>query len=585
MRSTLRSILMSPFCAAILLVSLTAWATSPSPPPDVRDALNQAARFRAQEAQRHAHLFEVLSRMEKEGTQPKQNLDIQHYDLDLQVDPTAKTIAGTVTMTFKPTKALSHLNMRLAPNLLVEEGRTDGAAKKVKRNQRDIVFSFNPPLHAHSTHAVSVQYGGSPETYGSQDGGMMFSTHGDDVPCAATLSEPFASASWWPCVEDVNDKFTMDLRLAVPEGMAGASNGALVSRERSDFGPVFHWREDFPLPNYLVSVNVTDYATFEETYTSLDNVTEMPVQNFVYPENANDAEYAFQVLPDMIHYYASLLGEYPFLSEKYGMVAFAWPGGMEHQTLTSMCDQFMSGDPVNNMGYAHELVHQWWGDAVTCRTWNDIWLNEGFATYFEFLWGSDAWGIPMQQFMDYSDDHEYDGLLAGTVYVKNGDEPFEDMDAVYTKGAWVMHMLRKVMGDEKFFPALHAYYSAHLYGNAATEDLQSACEAQYGSSLKWFFDQWVYTPYRPIYNISFTQGTGEVVVTLTQTQKHKITKRSAKRNVYIMPVDFQINFEDGSSEIVTVTNSKRTQTFHLPTSKPVLEVLLDPNGSILKIVE
>jgi aminopeptidase N len=570
---------------ALLLASPFA-AESPRPSADLKDALNEVSKFRVMESLRHAHRIQEISRSEGNGVQPGQNLDVQHAELDLRVDPAAKTVAGTVTLTFVATQTLSQVRMRLAPNFKVDATLADGVSKKVRRSKWNIVFPFNPPLAAGSPHTVAVQYSGSPKVYGALDGGMMFTSHGSGVPCATTLSEPFASAAWWPCVEDVTDKFTCDIRLTVPEGMVGASNGKLVAQERSTSGPVFRWRENYPLPNYLVAVNVTDYVTFEQSYTSLDGATVMPLQHFVYPESLHEAQRHFQRVPAMVRYYAGLCGEYPFLDEKYGMVAFPWGGGMEHQTLTSMGDMLMTGDHTYDMIYAHELAHQWWGDEVTCGTWNDIWLNEGFATYFEALWAVHAYGYSEGDiFSQGYDDGQYNGYLGGSVYVKNGDAPFADTGAIYEKGGWVLHMLRKVMGEEPFFRALRNYRAAHAFGNAVTADLRAATEAEHGSSLKWFFDQWVYTPRRPIYSVSFAPGSGTVAVTITQKQKHKVANRTADRDVYIMPVDLLLSYEDGTRETVTVFNERRAQTFNLTVPKRVSSVALDPDHWILKVVQ
>jgi len=236
--------------------------------------------------------------------------------------------------------------------------------------------------------------------------------------------------------------------------------------------------------------------------------------------------------------------------------------------------------------YAHELAHMWWGDAVTCATWNDIWLNEGFATYYEMLWLVHHYQGDEGDFMSqYYDDGAYDGYLGGAVYRKNGNQPFADTGAIYEKGAWVLHMLKGVMGEDSFDRALRRYRAAHALGVASTADLRAACEAQYGHPLDWFFDQWVYTPKRPIYRMTTTQGVGQVTVVIEQRQPHKVANRTSDRDVYTMWVPLWFHYSDGSSEIRTVWNNQRSQSFNFAVSKPLESVGLDEGHTILKTLQ
>jgi len=567
--------------SVLFLFCLSTWATTP---PDIKTALEHLKRFREAESRRLALRIDAMRRAEGTGVQPSQPLDVLHYDLDLKVDPSARTLRGTVTMSFSPTATLSQVKMRLHNALKVTGATKDGHAVTPSRKGADIIFHFAQPLSPGQTHEVSVSYSGSPVVVGSLGGGMMFATH-EGVASATTLSEPFDSYAWWPCVDDVKDKATMDMHLTVPAGMVGASNGTLTSTVTNQDGTVtYTWDESYPIANYLISANVTNYAHFSDAYTSLDGATQMPLDYYVYPENESDARALFVRVPDMITYYAGLCGEYPFLTEKYGMVAFPWGGGMEHQTLTSMGDMYTWGTDDMDEIYAHELSHQWWGDDVTCATWDDIWLNEGFATYFEMLWLARHYGMTEGEVAFYYDDGLYNGALGGSVHLKNANKPFNDQGAVYNKGGWVLHMLKRVMGEDAFYAALRDYRAAHTGSNASTGDLKAACETRYGQDLTWFFDQWVYTPKRPIYAVSFSQTNGSVAVTVAQKQKHKIVNRATQQDVYIMPVDLTLHYADGSSETVTVQDDQRTQTFALPAAKSVTNVGFDEENWILKVV-
>lgn len=571
--------------AALPLLLLTA-SLAAARPGDACAAAAEARRFREVEAARLQNRLEILRSAEAGGVQPSQPVDVQRYLLELRIDPSQRNISGVLTMTFSPTQPLSRLRMRLHPALNVSTVQVDDVVtSRAAREGANILFSFNPALAPGTTHLVALTYAGPPQNLGSIGGGFMYSSH-QGTASATTLSEPFASYAWWPCVDDVTDKSTAEIRLTVPPGMVGASIGSLVSITTGQDGwRTYDWVESYPVANYLISANVTNYSEFADYYQSLDGSVTMDLSYFFYPEWEGQAILNVARVPDMIHTFAQLCGEYPFLREKYGMVAFPWDGGMEHQTLTSMGDGLLGGRGNYDGIYAHELAHQWWGDDVTCATWNDIWLNEGFATYFEALWIARAYGMDMGDVLDqYYDDHRAGGTMAGPVYRSSGNNPFGDTGAVYDKGAWVLHMLRNVMGEVAFWDSLADYQASHRYGNARTQDLQAACEARYGASLAWFFDQWLYTPKRPVYHVSFTAGPGSVTLTVAQRQGQKVAHRTADRNVYIMPADIALHFEDGTSETHAVTNDQRSQAFTFEVSKRVVAVGFDENHRILKVV-
>lgn len=553
-------------------------------------AVENLRKFKKIEASRKALYLEKMKSLEKSGYQPKQNIDMLHYDFDLKIDPYQKFIGGVVTLTFSPTASISSLNFRLHKKLNLINVIMDGQNISYSRDNDDFKVSFLTPLTQGSNHTIAVEYGGTPQMTGSLGGGMLFSTH-EGIPSATTLSEPFEAYAWVPIIDDVSDKFTANINLTVPSDMVGATNGVLVEiSDNNDGTKTYKWVEDYPISAYLISANVTNYAYFENSYTSLDGTKTMPLAYYVYPEHLSNAQDYFVDVPQMITLYANYVGEYPFINEKYGMVEFPWGGGMEHQTLTSMGEYFVGYDfYYNNLIYAHELSHQWFGDDVTCGTWHDIWLNEGFATYFEVLWmvyeysnyGLTVGGV----FKNYYDDNSVNGYMKGSVYVYNENKPFKDTGAIYDKGGWVLHMLSHVMGEDKFWNAMRRYSERYAYSNATTSDFQAVCEEVYGAPLKWFFDQWVYTKKRPVYSYSYSQTGTTLNLRITQKQKHKIVGRTEKNDVYIMPIDITLYYEDGTSETIVVHNDERDQQFSIPVSKTVTNLEFDKGNYILKVIK
>ena len=261
---------------------------------------------------------------------------------------------------------------------------------------------------------------------------------------------------------------------------------------------------------------------------------------------------------------------------------------MEHQTMTSLGASIIGSERSSGQGViAHELAHQWWGDFVTMKSWRDIWLNEGFASYAEVLFFERYLNLDAGQLMSESyDDGKLDGQLGGTVTAENLDNPFDDRGAIYDKGAWVLHMLRHILGDERFFAALKEYARRFAFGNAATADFQHVCEQFYGGSLEWFFQQWIYAPGRPVYKISTeisppdAQGNYAVKLTIKQKQSHTIPGRQER--VYIMPLDVTVHYADGSSEIRAVWNDSRRQSFTFTASKRPVDIGVDEGRWVLK---
>lgn len=557
---------------------------------DLEKAIDSLKKFKIEEAKRKAFLVDKMREIEQSGAQPKQNIDMVHYDFDLKIDPYQRYIGGFVTLTFIPTSSISELNFRLHKKLNLISIELDDKTVSYSRNKDDFKVSFSSSLQQGSTHKIKIEYGGEPQMTGSLGGGMLLASH-EGVPSATTLSEPFEAYAWLPIIDEVSDKFTASINLTVPSDMVGASNGVLVDTVTNQDGTLtYKWVENYPISAYLISANVTNYSYFEDLYTSLDGSKIMPLAYYVYPEHLSDAQTYFSEVPDMINLYANYAGEYPFINEKYGMVEFPWGGAMEHQTLTSMGEYSVGYDfYYNNLIYAHELSHQWFGDDVTCGTWHDIWLNEGFATYFEVFWmvyEYRNYGLTVGDvFANYYDDGNVNGYMKGSVYVYNENKPFKDTGAIYDKGGWVLHMLSHVMGEDKFWTAIKTYRQRFSFSNAVTSDLQTVFEEVYGSSLQWFFDQWVYTKKRPIYSYSYSQTGNTLNLRITQKQKHKIVNRTEKKDVYIMPIDITLYYDDGSSETIVVENNQRDQLFEIPVSKTVTNIDFDKGNFILKVVK
>jgi aminopeptidase N len=521
-------------------------------------------------------------------------LDVRHYKLQINVTPEPASLTGKVTLTAQTLGTTASIVIDAYSNLTIDAVLINGQARQFQRHSDTFVVSFTSAVAAGQVITVEIGYHGMPASSGALNAGMQINKRADrDEWVISTLSEPYGGPSWWPSIDDPNDKATIEIEATVPENFSVAANGVLLKTEsQANQTKTYFYRENYLIAPYLVSLAATNYAKFEDEYTALDGVTKMPLVFYVYPEHLEKAQQKFAITRRALEIYAPLYGEYPFLDEKYGMAEFQWTSSMEHQTMSSLSERVVTSEGTGYGTIVHELAHQWWGDWVTMSTWQDIWLNEGFATYSEVLFYERFYNLTAGELMSNSyDDKQVYGRLGGTVTAENVNNPFDDTGAIYRKGAWVLHMLRHVMSEEPFFAALKDYARAHAFANASTQDFQRVCETHYGAALDWFFQQWVYAPGRPIYKvISEIQPADDthftIALTIKQVQTHTIPGRTGDAAlVYSMPLDVVIHYADGSSETRVIQNNLRKQKYNFAVPKRPASIVLDENNWVLKKVK
>ena len=516
--------------------------------------------------------------------------DVLTYDVWFGFDPAASVLEGRVALrVLGVAEGLSELPLDLDDAFDVTRARRDGAdVVPVRRGGGKLVLPIEPPLRAEGRTSFIVDYRGLPPA-----GGALAAWLHDGVPAATSVAEPFGARDFWPCVDDPHDKATMTVSATVPAGFVFASIGASITTDEPDGRRTFTWRLPQPVSTYLLPLNVTNYATIEDTYTRLDGRT-MPIVSYVLPENRDGSALRLAGTRNHLTTLAALFGEYPFADTKYGIVASHFSGGMEHPTLTSIGANLLADAARDLTGLlVHELAHQWWGDLVTMRTWDDVWLNEGFATYAEVLYAERAEGIDPGLSLRARDDGRYAGALGPTVVADPAD-PFRNTGAVYRKGAWVLHMLRSELGDGTFFAGLAEWRRRHAFGTSTRGELRALYEELSGRDLKAFFDQWVETPYRPTLRVGWriSPDAARLTLSVTQTQAHAVVHPVAGPDDprwYRFPLTVRVTGADGKTADVTVPVSGRSaeETFDVanPLRAPVVLVDVDPANVLLKIVE
>jgi aminopeptidase N len=564
---------------AVLLVLLScvtmnygALAAQPVSPPECHRLLGEWKASLYRDLSRHSPL--------KAG---QEDFDVLHYALEFAIDPDLESMEARAAITLETTAASLDsvvLDFTSRSEMSVDSVKVDGEACPFLWIGDALRVVCPATLSTGQTATVDVWYHGQPET---ASGGFGFGETPMSAPIIWTLSEPEMARAWWPCKDQPADKATAEISVRVPTGLSAVSNGSLLEVvDEGDGSHTWVWKETYPIATYLVSLAISEYDMFQHWYVPSSGDS-MPVLYYVYPEHRSRAEQDFRDTVPMIEFYASVFGEYPFLEEKYGMAEFPWGGAMEHQTITSYGAPLITGTNLYDRIVAHELAHQWWGDSVTLETWDDIWLNEGFAVYSEALWEEHTGGE--DAYREYMEAIDRPGGFAGTLYAPSADPDsaflYPYVYTVYDKGGWVLHMLRHVLGDSVFFETLSDYASNvdHAYKTANTAQFQALTESHFGESLDWFFQEWVYGQGRPDYEYEWSTEPDGAQHTLSL----HVQQVQMDAGPFRMPLDVTAEFASGETTLVVV-DSLESQDFVLTLDERPVAVYLDRDGWVLKHV-
>ena len=494
--------------------------------------------------------------------------DLIYQRMQWQVDPGVKFIKGSVTSYYKSRlQQLSVVEFDLRSGMIVDS---------VLQRKKQIVFSHIndklaiqiSPLAQNDTDSVQVFYHGEPEREISGFGSFEVNSHAG-TPAMWTLSEPYGAMEWWPCKQSLVDKIdSVDIIVTTPEIYRTASNGKLVAETVTKGLRKMHWKHRHPIATYLVAIAVTNYAEYSD-WLELEDGRKIEILNFVYPENLEKAKTETPVTAEMIALYNRLIGEYPFADEKYGHAQFGWGGGMEHQTMSFMY----------NFGFelvAHELAHQWFGDYITCGSWQDIWLNEGFATYLSGLvYENLLEGYWWPQFKKLNVERIV-SQPGGSVYVEDTTNIGTIFSGrlSYSKGAWILHMLRWTLGDEAFFRGMKSYFNDPDVANgfANTSQFVKHMEAAGDTSLTEFFNDWFYGEGFPVYGANFKPASsGLLSIELSQNPSHPSV------DFFEMAVPVRVYSKNrADSADFRLFNSKNSEDFLVEVDFPVAELVIDP---------
>jgi hypothetical protein len=521
-------------------------------------------------AREKAKRYELMHDLSLQYTDNQDNYDVKYYNLNLFMDIPQKMVSGYVGILSEVINTtIDHFDLNFLSNMVVDSILQEGNLLDFIHADDIVRIDFGTAYRPGDMLDLTIYYHGNPEESGYYAFGFdtMY-----DKPMIWSMSEPFGARSWWPCKDFPSDKAdSMDIKVTVPQELIVASNGTLHQVDDRDSVKTYWWHEKYPIVTYLVSVAIYPYTVYMDFY-KYSETDSMEVQHYVYePLNSVDRA-GYRRTVRMLEIFSDLFGEYPFLEEKYGhAVANISAPGMEHQTLSSVFD-----GPYELLN-VHELAHQWWGDMVTCDNFNHIWLNEGFATYAEALYWEQKEGV--SKYLQDMQNNKY--LGSGTVLRDEFDyRGIFNMNLSYKKAAWVLHMLRHIVGDSTFFNIIKTYGNdtRFQYGTAVTEDFLAVCEEISGLNLEKFFHQWIYEEYYPTYaytwNWTQSGNNYDVELEIQQLQTN---------HIFWMPIDVRVTTTGGLKTFV-IWDSLQTQTFQLTLDSEPVNLDLDPDEWILRII-
>ncbi|MCF8306172.1 MAG: M1 family metallopeptidase [Ignavibacteriales bacterium] len=502
------------------------------------------------------------------GTKTSDKIDIKVYDISLRIFPQKRTIDAEVIL--KGTtlaKIESEIFLNFYDNLEIEYLKLNGSPSEFEQNNDKISIPFRG--NAGTDFEILVKYSGKPSSRGL---GSFEIVEKEGNFILYTINEPVYASTWFPCNDIPADKALLKIAITNDSSSVSISNGRLTDVSNNGDTKTYFWESVYPIATYLIAVYSGPYSSFSDQYVSMTGDT-LDLQYYSLPGNLENAKKDFAFHPKALNVFEKLFGPYPFIKEKYAVAEFLWNhGAMENQTITGIGTELVGGLGLFESMLVHELSHHWFGNSVSPANWKEIWLNEGFATYcealyYEYVGGREALfsSLPLES-PDYDDVTLYNP----------GRSLF--VNTVYSKGAYVLHMLRREMGDEKFFSLLREYYKKYSYSNATTENFKELASNISGKNLDSFFDQWVISGKGKIeLKYSFNRSSGnELYIQLDQCQKGY--------PVYNFLLDLSLTSTNGIVTDTTLRISNKSFRFFIPGGEKPEKIDFDKENWLLASV-
>ncbi len=542
-----------------------------------------------------AHSFELPD--DSVHYAPDRPADVTHVKLVIDLDFEQETVRGIASTTFSALYEKVTTIAFDAVELHVEEVTlADGKKLAYSSTDKKLQVTLDRPYQHGEAFTIAITYHAKPRT------GLHFIKPAPEDPTrpvhAWSFGQPRYHSYWFPCHDAPNDRATTEIIVTVPAQFLTVSNGNLLSVTDHGATKTHHWRHDIPHAAYLMSLVVADFAVIKDSYNG------KPVTYYVRKDRKDDAPLFMGKTPQMMRFFSEFTAvEYPYDNYDQTVVEL-YTGAMEHTTATThsfnlLPDQRAALDMDVVPVVAHELAHQWFGDLITCRDWSNGWLNEGFATYFEEMWGEHDLGIDefknsMRNLKNgyFSEDNHYRRPIVYHIY---HDDGFELFDAhMYNKGGWVLHMLRHQLGEAAFRRGLYDYIQRYREKEVITADLERSLEETTGHSLAHFFQQWVYSGGYPAFEVNYSWDSEHKMAKVKIKQTQKVDDLTP---CFLTPVDltFTVPTSDEAAKdehtsetrsipmrVIVGEDEQVEQNFYLPLEREPLMIRFDPDGWLLK---
>jgi len=512
-------------------------------------------------------------------SKPRERFDVTYYQLNLLISPVEKMISGSVIMRAKSTiEGLNEITLNLYNTMNIS--KITGNILNFTHKNDLINIMLDHSYDIKESFEIEIFYSGKPEQVelgnSAEFTPFRFANDGDhEIICSDSC--PYYARAWWPCKDTPSDKAdSVHFFITVPENLDVAANGKFKGAiDNGDSTRTYHWHIMNPISTYLIAIQIADYVKLSDYYVSASGDS-MEVSFFVFPEDCSKVLNQFKKIGEMIAVLSDYYGEYPYLNEKYAMVETQgnW-AAVEYQTLSCFNRDYIA----NEMIALHELAHQWFGDCVTPKDFRHSWISEGFAVYSEALYVEHHQG--REKYHDYMNKRVNALSYKERLFRDDVSSPHSIYHSVvYKKGAWVLHMLRHILGDSNFFNALREFRYRFEYACATTEDFQAVCEYISETDLDYFFEEWIYDRWHPEYECDWrSQPLGKnsfrVFVTIEQTQ--------AIGPIFKMPLDITVETAVGDTTFIQFVDEKR-KAFDFAVKSEPRKVIIDENGWILKEV-
>ena len=502
--------------------------------------------------------------------------DVVHYQINLNLVSNSTYLSGNTVITAKTAnQELSCFYVELSDSLAIDSLLINNTNQFFNHKLGWIIVHLNKPILKETLFSSNIYYHGKAVSVSHNGGIDAVQAYSSSI--LYTLSEPFYASDAFPCKQFLTDKAdSVSINLTVPDSVMAISNGLLKSKKKLPYNKVIYlWESHYPIAYYLIAFSVGKYKEYSYTFFDESIHDSILFQNFLYDEpeylQLNKNYIDSTIL--LIKTFEKITGfPFPFYKEKYGHVTAPIGGGMENQTITMVTD--FSFELI-----AHELAQSWFGDMVTCSDWQNIWVNEGFASYLEVLAYENIKPIELDQW--------FNNALSATLQSPEGSvfipkDKMWDADRIfsysltYRKGAMFIHMLRmKINNDALFFKVLNTFLKTYSYSNANAENFRSIAEKETGINFNLFFQQWFYGFGYPIINFDWSTNNDGITA--------KITSKGSSylQPIFIYDLDVLISFDDNTDTLLKLTMNNEEQIFKIKLPSKVKALTVNPYYSII----